>query len=226
MRVAVVIPWRGGQPDRERHHETVRAHLRALLPDAWHIDADSGHHPFSRAGSRNHGVRLAQDVGADVVVINDADTLPEREPLLAALESAYQTGRLCLPYDLFRGLTPSGTAAYLRGTPALQCEAELESPWSTGGVLVATPTAWNRAGGMDERFADWGWEDSCFRIAADALLGASIRSSGVIHHLYHSSAIRPESESYQIGAALAARYVEAEGNASAVRAIVGEFARV
>lgn len=226
MRVAVVIPWRGGQKDRERHHETVRAHLRELLPDAVHMDVDSGHTPFSRAGSRNFGVRLAQEAECDVVVLCDADTLPEREPLLAAIKSAHETGRLVLPYTLFRGFSPNGTRSYLNGTPPQACEVELESEWSTGGVLCVAPESWVRAGGMDERFQSWGWEDSCWRIVADALLGPSVKHEGTIYHLWHPSEIRPETDDYRVGAALAARYVEAEGNADAVRAIVGEFARV
>ncbi|MEV0830878.1 MULTISPECIES: hypothetical protein [Streptosporangiaceae] len=221
MRVAVVIPWRGGQPDRERHHETVRAHLRELLPDAWHIDADSGHTPFSRAGSRNHGVRLAQDVGADVVVLCDADTLPEAEPLYAAIESAHD-GLLHLPYTHFRGLSPQGTDAYLAGTPAHLCVTELETDWSTGGVLVAQPAAWWRAGGMDERFSSWGFEDSSLRIAADAILGPSVKHEGTIAHLWHPSDIDMSSPAYQANAALAARYVAAEGNPEQVRPIVAE----
>lgn len=225
MRVACVIPWRGGQPDRERHHETVRAHLRTLLPDAWHIDADSGHQPFSRAGSRNQGVRLAQDVGADVVVLCDADTLPESEPLQASIDSAHD-GLLHLPYTVFKGFTPNGTRLYLGGTPPEACEVELESTWSTGGVMVIEPSAWWRMGGMDERFQSWGMEDTAARVACDAILGPTVRHEGTIYHLWHPSEIDPTSESYQANLAHMQRYVAAEGDPEAVREIVSEFARV
>ncbi|WP_433364059.1 glycosyltransferase family 2 protein [Streptosporangium sp. CA-115845] len=221
MRVAVVIPWRGGQPDRERHHETVRAHLRSLLPDAWHIDADSGHQPFSRAGSRNHGVRLAQDVGAEVVVLCDADTLPEREPLLAAIDSAHDE-LLHLPYRLFRGFTPAGTDAYMAGTQPMDCGIELESEWSTGGCMVIQPPSWWRMGGMDERMTGWGAEDTAARVACDALLGPTVKHPGVIFHLWHPSEIDPASTLYQANMALMARYVAAEGNPDQVRPIVAE----
>src|SRR5690606_41841351 len=75
--VACVLPWRGGQPERERHHETVRAHLETLLPDAVHIDADSGPTPSARAASRNHGARHGQDAAGSGGVSGDAATPPE-----------------------------------------------------------------------------------------------------------------------------------------------------
>lgn len=190
------------------------------------MDVDSGHDPFSRAGSRNLGVRLAQEAECDVVVLCDADTLPEREPLLASIVSAHESGRLVLPYTLFRGLSPNGTRSYLGGTPPQACEVELESEWSTGGVMVITPTAWNRMGGMDERMTGWGAEDTAARVACDALLGPTVKHPGTIYHLWHPSEIDPSSPLYQANMALMGRYVEAEGNPDAVRAIVGEFARV
>jgi len=221
VRVACVIPWRGGQPDRERHHQTVRAHLRELLPDAIHIDADNGAHPFSRAGSRNHGVRLAQDAGADVVVLCDADTLPERDPLMEAIGAA-RDGVLHLPYVHFRGLSMRGTAQYLGGIPLPECETESAHDWATGGVLVITPEAWWRAGGMDERMVGWGFEDTAFRIAADALLGPTVKHQGTIWHLYHKKTMGLGTPQHTANGKLARRYDQAHGDPDAVRKIVAE----
>jgi hypothetical protein len=223
VRVAVVIPWREGQPDRERHHATVSAHLRGLLPDAIHMDVDSDHQPFSRAGSRNLGARLAQDAECDVVVMNDADTLPEREPLMAAIDSAHD-GLLHLPYVHFRGLSKNGTRSYLGGTPPEACETELAHDWATGGVWVIEPSAWWRAGGMDERFVAYAYEDTSYRVAADALLGPTVKHEGTIWHLWHEKTMGLGSPEHNANGELAARYVAAEGNPEAVRAIVSEFA--
>jgi hypothetical protein len=219
-----VIPWRGGHPDRERHHETVRGRLQEMLPDAWHIDVDDGAQPFSRAGSRNRGVRLAQDVGAAVVVLCDADTVPEREPLLAAIESAHD-GLLHLPYVHFRGLSQNGTRLFLGGTPGQACETELAHDWATGGVWVITPEAWWRAGGMDERFIAYGFEDAAFRISADALLGPTVKHPGTIWHLWHEKQMGLGSPQHTANGQLAARYVAAEGNPEAVRVLVNEHAQ-
>lgn len=221
MTAAVVIPWRPGTPERNAHHEYVRDHLRELLPDAIHLDVDSGHTPFSRAGSRNEGVRLAQIAGADVVVICDADTLPETEPLHAAIEAATD-GRLHLPYTWYRGLSQRGTLDYLAGTPAVDCVVDLEHEWATGGVLVIQPDAWWAAGGMDEAFRSWGFEDAAYRIAADALLGPTVRHQGTITHLWHPQESGLGSPQHVANGQLCQRYVDATGQPEAIRALLAE----
>ncbi|MEH0417813.1 glycosyltransferase family 2 protein [Streptomyces sp. B21-083] len=223
MTVAVVIPWRPGTPERNAHHEVVRAHLRALLPDAIHLDVDSGHTPFSRAGSRNEGVRQAQAAGADVVVICDADTLVEAEPLHAAITAAAD-GVMHLPYTWYRGLTQRGTIDHLAGAPADQCPAELEHQWATGGIIVIQPDAWWRAGGMDERFSGWGHEDAAYRIAADALLGPTVAHPGTITHLWHPSEVGHGSPQHIANGQHCQRYVDATGDPDAIQAIIAERA--
>lgn len=221
MRVACVIPWRGGKPDRERHHETVRAHLREILPDAVHLDVDSGHEPFSRAGSRNLGVRLAQEAECDVVVICDADTLVERGPLAEAIDAAHD-GVLHLPYTRYRSLTKRGLAQFNAGWDLLECEVDHDHEWATGGVLVVTPETWAKAGGMDERCRGWGHEDVTFRLAADTLCGPTVRHPGTIHHLWHRREMGLGSPENLANAALCERYIQAEGDVEAMRAIVAE----
>lgn len=223
MTVAVVIPWRPGTPERIAHHDHVRAHLTALLPDALHLDVDSGHAPFSRAGSRNEGVRQAQAAGAEIVVLCDADTLPEPEPLHAAIAAAHD-GVLHLPYTWYRGLSQDGTRAYLAGTPADDCTTDWAHEWATGGVLVITPQAWWQAGGMDEGFTGWGFEDTAFRTAADALLGPTVKHHGTINHLWHPLESGLGSPLHVAGGQRMQRYVDATGNPDAIRALIAEHA--
>lgn len=221
--VAVVIPWRPGTPERNAHHEYVRAHLANLLPDAVHLDVDSGHTPFSRAGSRNEGVRQAEAAGVDVIVLCDADTLPEPGPLHAAIGAATD-GLLHLPYTWYRGLSASGTAEFLEGAPAVECPTDLAHEWSTGGVLVIQPRAWWQVGGMDERYVAWGFEDAAFKIAVDALLGPTVRHDGTITHLWHPPESNLGSPQHVANGQLCQRYVDATGNADALRAIIAEHA--
>lgn len=223
--VAAAIPWRPGTPERNAHHDRVRAHLTALLPDALHLDADSGHQPFSRAGSRNHAVRQAEAAGADVVVLCDADTLVEPAALTEALTAAHD-GRLHLPFTWYRGLSQDGTARHLAGTPADDCPTDHAHQWATGGVLVITPAAWRHAGGMDEAFTGWGFEDTAFRVAADTLLGDTVRHHGTITHLWHPVEWALGSPRYTANARRMHRYRAAEGDPDAVRALITERAAV
>lgn len=219
MNVAVVIPWRPGLPDRAAHHAAVRHHLRDILPHAVHIDADSGHEVFSRAGSRNRGVHLAADVGCDIVVLCDADTLVEPQPLLDAV-TACQDGVMHLPYTRYRSLTKKGLAQYQAGTPLLGCDVDHDHEGATGGVIVIRVDAWWRAGGMDERFRGWGHEDAAFRVAADTLLGATVRHRGTIHHLWHTREWNLGSPEFAANAARMERYRAVEGDRDAMRALL------
>lgn len=221
MTVAAVIPWRPGSPERNAHHATVRAHLATLLPDAVHLNVDSGHTPFSRAGSRNEGVRQAQAAGADVVVICDADTLAEPEPLHAAIDGAAD-GVMHLPYTWYRGLSPAGTRAHLAGVEPGHCHAELEHEWATGGIIVIRPDAWWAMGGMDERFTGWGFEDAAARVCADALLGPTVRHPGTITHLWHPPETNLGSPQHIANGKHCQRYVDATGDPDALRALIAE----
>lgn len=222
MHVAVVIPWRGGQPEREHHHKIVCEHLRRILPDAHHLDADNDAAQFSRAGSRNHGMRLAEQAGADVVVQCDADTLPDPEPLHAAIQAAHSDGRLHLPYTHYRGLSEKGTSDYLAGSFPEECETELAHEWATGGCMAIRPDAWWRAGGMDERFRKWGHEDVAFRLAADTLLASTIRHPGTITHLWHPLETELGSPQHVANGQLCERYNQAAGDPEAMRALISE----
>ncbi|MDH2424761.1 galactosyltransferase-related protein [Sphaerisporangium sp. TRM90804] len=222
MSVAVVIPYRGTTPERERAYKAVSKALRGMLPDAVHLAVDSGHEPFNRAASRNLGVRLAGDAGCDVVVLCDADTIPQKTPLLAAIDGAREDGRLHTPFNRFLGLTEQGAHDYLQGAPVEACEVELDYAWSVGGVFVIRPDAWAAAGGMDERFTVWGSEDVAFVRAADTLLGQTLRHPGHIVHLWHPPAQRVGTPANDAVWDLAARYAQADRDANAMRALIAE----
>lgn len=193
-----------------------------MLPDAVHIDVDNRAEPFSRAGSRNHGVRLAEQHAADVVVLCDADTIPQSGPLHDAIAGAHTDGRLHLPYTWFRGLTEKGSRDYLAGRTARECEVDLQHKWATGGVLAVTPAAWWAAGGMDEQFVAYGFEDTGFRICADAILGPTVKHPGEIVHLWHPSAVGHGSDNHRRNAERHRLYEAAEGDPDAVRALLAE----
>ncbi|HEY9370054.1 hypothetical protein [Streptomyces sp.] len=220
LRVLVAIPWRP-QPSRMLAHDWTVARYRDLLPDAEIVDVDTGHELFCLAGCRNRGVRLAEESGADVVVLGDADTLPEREPLLAAIVSAPVNGKVNLPYDSYRSLRGRGTREYRSGKPLRECD-HLEVAGACSGVYVTTPATWWAHGGQDELFLGWGAEDAAWWVAHTTLLGAEpVRHEGAVFALGHESAVK-EGPQYTANFARCHRFHQAQGDREAVWALIEE----
>ena len=222
MRVFVAIPWRP-QPDRVYAHDLTVQRYAELLPDARILSLDTIHDTFCLAACRNMGVRLAEEDGYDVVVLGDADTLPERAPLLAAIEGAQTSGLVHLPYTEYRSLGATGTGQHRAGTPLEDCD-HVTIPFATSGVYVTTPATWWACGGQDERYRGWGPEDFSWLIAHRALLGQDpVRHDGRVYALGHDSPPKT-GPAYDNAVKLYQRYLEAgdSGDAEAVRALVNE----
>ena len=122
----VVIPWRP-QESRLAALDAVTAWYRENLPNADLRLVDCHDDVFNLAQARNLGVASVDDPDA-VVVIGDADTLPQRDALLAAIAGAADSGRVHLPYTEYRWLGAVGSAQYGAGAPAAQCEKDPD--WS------------------------------------------------------------------------------------------------
>lgn len=221
---AVVIPWRDTNPERRKAFEYVKRwfekHLDVRQGDGARyplITPDSGHEQFNRGASRNLGVSLAHP--AKVVILCDADTVPEEAPLREAIYAASKDERLHLPYTHFRGLTQSGARRALRGKPLEAQPTEDEHDHATGGILVIQPRAYWRIGGHPQ-LVGWGFEDTIFRICADAVLGETRRYTGNIHHLWHPKDWNLGSPQWEANKAISDEYTAAEGNRAAIEALI------
>lgn len=220
MRVLVAIPWRP-QPQREYAHDLTVARYYKLLPDARVTSIDTIHETFCLAACRNLGVRLAEEDAYDVVVLADADTLPEERPLLEAIDAARTSGLVHLPYTEYRSLRQDGTEQYLVGTPLGDCD-HLVVDGACSGVYVTTPATWWSHGGQDERFLGWGGEDAAWYAAHMTLLGAEpVRHAGRVYALHHDPQAK-EGEQYTANFALVYRYHQAQGDPAAMRALVAK----
>jgi hypothetical protein len=215
--VTVIIPWRP-QPSRLAAFEATSAWYTETLPGARVVTVDSGDVPFNLARCRNVGLAGVADPD-EVVVIGDADTIPELEPLLEAIRDAAADGLVHLPYDHYQWLGAAGTAAFLAGEPPASIEATLVRG-ACSGVYVTTPRTWASHGGQDERFRGWGFEDSAWYAAHTTLLGSSpVRHAGNVYALHHETQLRA-GEQYEANAALRERYRAAESSPEAMRALV------
>lgn len=182
--VVVVIPYRW-TPDR--------AAAFGAVADAWyaagyHLRVAGSDHSksFNLAEARNRGVHTAELDLFNVVIVADADTIAEPEPVREAVEAARTSGLVHLPYTEYRTLGPIGTLQLQSGTPPQDC-AHTVIPIACSGVFIATTQTWWSIGGMDERFTTWAPEDYAFRIAHQTLLGHDfVRHQGAVYAQHHN----------------------------------------
>ena len=89
-----------------------------------------------------------------------------------AAELALSSDRLVIGFNRYRPLSKARTVEAFAGSDPFTLDPVDELvDFSVGGVLAITPECWWAAGGMDERYVDWGCEDFAFADAAGAALG-------------------------------------------------------
>ena len=214
----IVIPWRPA-PSRIDAFERVVAWYRETLPQIPLQTVDTGDTPFVLAACRNAAMRNA--AADEVVVVGDADTIPEREPLIAAIRAAADSPFVHLPYDEYRWLGRTGSADHAAGVPLADCTVEQHVEGACSGVYVATPRAWDSHGGQDEGFRGWGFEDAAWFLAHSTILGAPpVRHPGRVYALHHVGEVRAGA-AYDANAARMESYRAAAGHPAAMVALVG-----
>lgn len=187
INVAVVIPWRA-KPDRQYAFNVVEFWYKKNLPDAQLIFSDDGKNDFCLSGCRNVGVKKAEESGANVVIINDADTIPEINPLKDAIIAANSDSYVHLPYTEYRALGQQGTKEFKRGVQLRRCNAFIVNG-AVSGVYVTSPQTWWSHYGQDERFVGWGFEDAAWYTAHTVMLdNEPVRHEGKVYALNHKSA--------------------------------------
>lgn len=203
---AIVIPWRATKSRMAPLAETVN-HLAQILPQMPMI---FGHVPgevsFNYSAAKNCGIAHAEILGFRRVVVCDADTLVDSQPLYAAIKGC-DDGKLHIPFDRYVLDKPDGTRQVFTN--------------ATGGCHVMTTEAFHRAGGADTAFEGWGFDDVAFRVQCETLLGATVIHPGTARHVWHDrpETSDPNSESYQRNLARWRRYEAANGDPQKVKAL-------
>ena len=181
MRVAVVVPFRGGCPRREANWSFLRRRYAERMPDWQVLEAECPPGPWCK-GAAIAGA-LA-DCDAEIVVLADADVWAVG--LLAAVSAVEAGAPWAIPHELLLRLSPDATAAFLAGEP--WNEEDLDQPVykgiEGGGVVVASREVLE-AVPVDPRFVGWGQEDECHALALRTLVGPAWRGSADLIHLYH-----------------------------------------
>lgn len=185
MKVALVFPWRP-TPDRQEAWDYVSRFVPEMYPFEAGITVDTSDKVFNRSATRNEGVRWAQRHGFDVVVVCDADSVPQREPLVDAINGAYSDGLMHFPFDIAWYCGPKTIGRLLLGQNLEQLRSRIiDKCQSEGGIWVCRPETWFAAGGMDERLSGWGCDDRAFLSASRTLVGPPQKHPGVLLCLPH-----------------------------------------
>lgn len=183
MKVVLGFLYRAEQRVREEIFHIVQPKVTELYPWDGVIVEDSGHAPFNRSATRNLIVKKAQAMGADVVVVCDADSIPEPYQLKMAIDQAYHTGGMYIPFNKVTVIPHKGV---FRSYQDYRSVNELYSYGpSCGGIFVCRPSTWAYVGGMDERIEGWGYEDQIFIVALKTFLGGYTCIDGLLYNFMH-----------------------------------------
>lgn len=159
------MPWRP-TPDRIPIFNKLMAWYKKELPDIQINTVDAGGDIFNVSASRNKGIIQAIDLGADVVIVSDADTFSNKKSLLLACQGAYRNKSITLPYtrchltrrDKFE---KSGEfdPIYTLHAPSLALNGEEQILYPCSSVVVIPKEVYKEIGGFDENYIGWGIED-------------------------------------------------------------------
>jgi hypothetical protein len=183
MKVVLGFLYRAEQRVREEIFHIVQPKVTELYPWDGVIVEDSGHQRFNRAATRNLIVKKAHEMGADVVVVCDADSIPEPHQLRMAIDQAYHTGGMYIPFTKVTVIPHKGV---YRSYQDYRSATELYAYGpSCGGIFVCRPSTWAYVGGMDERIEGWGYEDQIFIVALETFLGGYTCIDGLLYNFMH-----------------------------------------
>lgn len=155
--------------------------------------------PFSRATAINRAAAAEEAKDAEVLVIADADIIPDLRPLEEAIGRAQEIPHfgLHVPYNCVRHLSKHFTETCIYSESDFFRRKFTEFAFHTthtstsfGGVNVVSRQSFERVGGFDERFVGWGGEDDAFKHSLEVAVGKTHVIPGCITHLWHPTTSR------------------------------------
>ena len=181
--ISVIVPWRSADPHRIAAWDHVRPLWHELGVDLCVADDGRTEGPFSVSRAQNRARALAR---TDRLLMYGADQLPPTPERLAWIEARLDRHPWTAVYATTRIYWQEATAHIINGlSPAMFIK------WShlicmCTGILAMRTDVWDDLGGMDERFAGWGAEDTALRFALRTLHPAgNDAGEGELWSLWH-----------------------------------------
>ena len=146
--------------------DTLRATVEAMWSEldvefVYGSDGRNYDEPFNAAAALNAARAEAK---GDMLLAVGCDLIPPSADDIRQLEADLQTWPWAVLYENTRELSQAATQAVIDGAPVPGPSADdFVSPTCTGIHAMRTEV-WDRAGGYDERFDGWGFEDTAMRL--------------------------------------------------------------
>lgn len=184
LKIGVVIPWRE-HPTRMRAFHFVLEWYRRHLPNATIYLCDNGNEVWEPSATRNLGVRKAQTDSCDIIIMNDADTIPNIRPLTESIKAAHGDHMIHNPYHEYAYIELEHTHLFFDEDVPLD-SLPYQIIDSCAGTMVFKPAAWWMLGGSDEKFIKWGYEDTAQQLVHDVIHGCRfVKHFGTIYAFAH-----------------------------------------
>lgn len=182
MDISVLIPWRTDNAERQRAFDYVIPRWEATGVDVC-VGQDNLDGPFNCARAQNRAFRQARH---DRLLMFGADQLPPTRAQLLDM-MLWLRAEPWIPLMAETGYySRESTDRILAGADPLEEPLEYVLPFCTG-VIGVTRSAYESAGGMDERFSGWGYEDAAFRQTLAGLFGAPPALGNTLRCLWHGT---------------------------------------
>lgn len=194
-RLAVCVPWTGGDTWRQRSLEWCLDYWRGLgLPVFVGADTTGGRWP-NRSAARNDAVRQARATGDwECLFLADSDTFVRPDQLWAAAHLSVERTQLVLAFTDYLRIAERESSLLLDGqvpeakwSRTARRRATVWKSHASGAVMVPADV-WDSVGGFDERFLSWGGEDRAFWLACNTIHGQADRIDGPAWHWWHPKA--------------------------------------
>lgn len=203
MDLSILVPWRPGDPDREKAWAYAQKFWQVIEKDlSFSIEViqgeESGVGPFNCAQAINSAFNVAS---GKFVAIYGADCLPSLDSLQRTWFALYHEGLPWVPmystveyYD-----KATSEAIYRGGYPSdFTTDPKLNVPFQTA-FLAMPRSVYKATGGHDERFIGWGAEDAAFRRVLHVLFGDQVSINLPMRCLWHATGHRSMSrENYEL----------------------------
>lgn len=220
--VSVLVPFKPDGGERDRIWNWMRQRWLTTMPGIELVVSDDGNTGavFNEGKAWNACARAAT---GEIFVVTESEVAFNASDLQPVIETCYETGGWFVPQTYVQ-LSRVQTVNILAFQPEMALTYRLEKfadrtfrNESVSPIWVLPREAYERVGGMDERYEGWGWIDKAFAAAMNTLYEPLERFSGSVFHLHHE-----RTTSTDCNPALTRRYLDAEGDPVAMRAIINE----